>query len=307
MSILLTAPARPHQADFTVRTEAALTDLCRSALAAQLAALTRAAYRDSDLLPHLPVPDGARESTDEAEADLAAGQLLWVARDVDQRAVGALRVRPGVHGWEVRRIAVSPAWRGRGLVQALLAAVEEAATGQGVPALKLDAVVERCLPPLYAHLGYTPVRVFRADDKPLTEWHMERRLDQRSTVTETAGRGLFLGWYVADGSLLAAARYAPDADTALAQITPSLPSAASLAGVDHLPGADDTETLLRHLPAHSVELAAGVFTTRLPRTDVAFHLLPRSFEPRLVSLTRTAPGRELPLAIPARPRTSELS
>lgn len=297
MSTLLTAPPHPHQAAFTVRAEAAPAAVCRRALAAQLAALTRAAYTGSDPLPHLPVPDGARETTDEAEADLAVGQLLWVARDMDQQAIGALRVRPGAHGWEVRRIAVSPAWRSRGLVQALLAAVEQAATAQGVPALELDAVVERCLPPLYTHLGFAPVRVFRADDKPLTEWHMERRLDQQATVTEPVGPGLFLGWYVADGSLLATVGHGADTDTALAQITPSLPSTACLAGVDHLPDADGAQALLQHLPAGSGELTPGVFTTRLPRTDVAFHLLPRSFEPRLVSLTRTAPGRELPLAM----------
>ncbi|MFD4551246.1 GNAT family N-acetyltransferase [Streptomyces sp. NPDC058466] len=360
---------RPGPAYTVAAEDAPGTSARRRALAERIAAVTRAAYTGSDPLPALPPPDGSQEGAHDVERDLAAGQRLWVARDSTGAVVGALRTADGDTGREVRRVAVLPGWRGLGLSQALLAAVERAAVADGFTAIHLDAVVERCLPPLYERLGFVPVRAFRAGDKPLTEWHMRRELGVPAapaavparvvalpamsvpvtplpamsvpvtplpatpvpavsapvratparTPTPTAattrtptpapapapapvapGPGLFLCWFVCRKQLLVSVRRAPHAAAALAQSAPVLPTGAALAGVDLLPGAtpDEAGALLRHLPAGTEPAGADLHVVGRPRTDVLFHVLPRSFDPRLMSLTRHAPGRELPLAVP---------
>ncbi|MFD4624046.1 GNAT family N-acetyltransferase [Streptomyces sp. NPDC058475] len=366
---------RPGPAYTVAAEDAPGTSARRRALAERIAAVTRAAYTGSDPLPALPPPDGSQEGAHDVERDLAAGQRLWVARDSTGSVVGALRTADGDTGREVRRVAVLPGWRGLGLAQALLAAVERAAVADGFAAIHLDAVVERCLPPLYERLGFVPVRAFRAGDKPLTEWHMRRELGVpaapaavparvvafpamsvpvtplpatpvpvtplpatpvpvtplpampvpavsapvRATPAPTPattrtptpapaptpapvapGPGLFLCWFVCRKQLLVTVRRAPHAAAALAQSAPVLPTGAALAGVDLLPGAtpDEAGALLRHLPAGTEPVGADLHVVGRPRTDVLFHVLPRSFDPRLMSLTRHAPGRELPLAVP---------
>ncbi|MFD4483167.1 GNAT family N-acetyltransferase [Streptomyces sp. NPDC058471] len=293
MSTLLSAPT--PVTGITVNTETAGSS---RALTEEIAALTRSAYTRSDPLPGLPQPDGALETAGQVAHDLAAHQQLWVARDHDGHAVAALRITARPASWEVRRVAVLPAWRGRGVTRHLLDTVQQVAAEQHIDTLHLDAVVERCLPDLYAHLGFTYRRVFRAGDKPLTEWHMERRPGPDRAPAAAAIAGLYLCWFTAQGQLLAFLQHAPDGAAAVAAARPHLPATARLAGLDVLPGtglhhADD---LLRHLPAQAAPgrpCALGQ-----ARTEVAFHLLPRSFEPRLLSLTRHAPGRERPLPQP---------
>src|SRR6185312_7095106 len=146
------------------------------AWAERVAALTRVAYRGSDPLPGLPTPDGAFETAAAVRAALADGELLWLARDDAGDLRGALRVaaRPAAT-WHVQRVVVDPRARGAGVARELLATVERAAHLRGVQRLRLHAVVERCLPPLYARLGFEVVDHWPADDKGLTELTMQRR------------------------------------------------------------------------------------------------------------------------------------
>ncbi|MGW7276369.1 GNAT family N-acetyltransferase [Streptomyces sp. NPDC054864] len=292
MSTLLRAPTPTTGITVDVTT----ADASR-ALTEEIADLTRTAYTGSDPLPGLPVPDGAVETAGQVARDLAAAQRLWVARDHAGHAVAALRTADAGASWEVRRIAVLPSWRGRGVLRQLLDTVQHTAAEQHIDTLRLDAVVERCLPALYAHLGFTPVRVFRAGDKPLTERHMERRCTAPASPATTPA-GLHLCWFTARGQLLATVEHADGADAAVAAARPHLPAAARLAGVDVLPDAElrHTGTVLRQLPAPTTP--GGARALGRARTDVPFHLLPRSFAPRLLSLTRHAPGRELPLPAP---------
>lgn len=71
--------------------------------AAPIAAATRRAYADSDPVPGLPLPDGARSSTAEVAAELRNGVTAWVAFELDGTPAGIARVRDhGAGGWEVR-------------------------------------------------------------------------------------------------------------------------------------------------------------------------------------------------------------
>ncbi|MFI2209279.1 GNAT family N-acetyltransferase [Streptomyces sp. NPDC020141] len=262
------------------------------ARALEIAALTRAAYTGSDPLPGLPPPDGSFETADDVLRDLASGQRLWAARDSAGHAVAALRTVTRATSWEVRRVSVLPAWQGRGVTRALIDHVQRAAREERIPSLCLDAVVERCLPDLYRRLGFRPVRVFRAGDKPMTEWHMERGHDDPSPPA-AAPAGLHLRWYVAHGRLLASVDHRAGETSAPAAPPSGLPVGARLAGVDVLPGAGpgDLGRLSRHL-GPGTTAAEGLYALGRARAEVPFHLLPRSYEPRLICLARHAPGRE---------------
>ncbi|MEU7474476.1 GNAT family N-acetyltransferase [Lentzea sp. NPDC042327] len=144
-------------------------------LADEVAAVTRTAYRAGDLVPGLPVADGARETADDVRADLAAGYHLWTAT-AGGRVVGAVRAHS--RDWCVRRLAVSPEARGLGVGRRLLRALEAGARAEGAARVVLDAVVERGNPAFYARAGYRTVHHFPADDKPLSEVHMELLLGE---------------------------------------------------------------------------------------------------------------------------------
>ncbi len=281
----------------------------RRGLATEIAALTRAAYAGSDPLPGLPRPDGEFEDPERVEGALAAGHRIWVARDSADTAVGALRVVEEPDAvWSVYRVSVLPSWRGRRLAGAMLGAVEEAAVARGVRRIRLDAVVERCLPPLYQRLGFRARRAFAADDKPMTEWSMERAPGGRDTALPASpplGPGLFGCWFVVRGRLLLVVRHAAGTRAALRRAADGLPDGAVLAGVDHLPGAgpDQAGRLLRHVARDAVPLDGDSCALDRPRTRVPFHLLPRSFEPDVLSVVRYAPGRELPLVLPRSPES----
>ncbi len=145
-------------------------------LASRVAEVTRAAFAVADPVPGLPTADGARESAAVVHADLAAGALLWVARDDVGEVRGSVRAvrRQGSGCWEVRRLAVDPRWRGSGLARVLMRRLESDAHAAGVPLVRLDAVVERGNPSYYAALGYRTVRHFPSPDKDLSEVAMAR-------------------------------------------------------------------------------------------------------------------------------------
>ncbi|MEU3309049.1 GNAT family N-acetyltransferase [Nocardiopsis sp. NPDC006832] len=173
-------------------------------LARRVTELTRAAYRAGDLVPGLPVADGAVAGPEELHEDLAGGAHLWVAA-VGGSPVGAVRaVRTDDGAWEVRRLAVAPWHRRGGTARLLLRRLEESAFTAGADRVVLDAVVERGNPAFYARVGYTAVRHFGAEDKPLSEVRMERGPGSpergRCSVPHTPGTAV-LWWSVPRGSL----------------------------------------------------------------------------------------------------------
>jgi len=287
----LTGPARPH----AVALDPA--DLARPGRAERLAALTRAAYRAGDPYPGLPVPDGARETADAVRADVRAGALVWVVRDAAGEITGVLRVRPAPDTWEINRVATDPARRGSGAARALLAAVDAAAQREGIGRLRLDAVVERCLPPFYARLGYRPERHWLPGDKPLSEVTMIRTPGAPATpgpawLPPGPAPALVVVWLL-DGDGLTAAT--GDADLLAAGTEPA--PGARLAGIDVLPDCDagTRSDVLAALARHGRRDGASV---RFPHTRAGLraHLMPRTVHSQLHARYRPAPGAEPPAA-----------
>jgi len=278
------------------------------------AALTRAAYTGSDPLPGLPAPDGAHETAAAVRGFLDAGGSLLTARTRHGGLAGAARAARADDGaWVVSRVAVAPGWRGRGVSRLLLAAIEEAAAERaaiegtlgGGAMVRLDAVVERCLPPLYARLGYRPVRHWAADDKPLTELTLERDAatprravalhrfwddadgaGMTSTGTNTGTVTGAVCWFTGPDGLSAVARTAATglAD-AVRDCRAALPDPvrARLAGVD----------VWRGEPGGLAGLqAAAAVRYRASRHDVPHHVMPRTRHPDLWAALRFPPGAE---------------
>ncbi|MFL6138094.1 MAG: GNAT family N-acetyltransferase [Frankiaceae bacterium] len=268
-----------------------VTGSAASAWAERVAALTRAAYRGSDPLPGLPEPDGAFESDAAVRDALAGGELLWLAPDDEGALRGALRVavRPG-STWHVQRVVVDPLVRGAGVARELLAAVERAASSHGALRIRLHAVVERCLPPLYARLGYEVVDHWPAEDKRLTEVTMERRPGAPAPGRwlpswRARPSGTVVCWLLSGAELVRVVR-ASDGDplAALHDAGARLHRQGSpdvrLAGVDAWTGAGEP-------PDATPE-------QRLPggRASVAQHLAPRSAHDEMWAAWRFRPGTE---------------
>jgi GNAT superfamily N-acetyltransferase len=265
-------------------------------LPGRLARLTRLAYAGSDPLPGLPVPDGQFE-TPAAVLDAVGerGSVYTVAGHHGQ--VAALLARPAAGCWRISRISVLPAYRGRGLVRLLLDAVARDAHERQVDWLELDAVVERCLPALYARLGFQVRSNWPSPDKPLSELTMRRptadparpvalgwqqaRLSEHATV---------VGWWLSGQTLLRVAQHASGDP-----LTDVLDGAAALgrpdllfAGLDLSPRPTRAADRFQHFP-------------RGGRTYPE-HLMPRSRHRDTLALWRAAPGREVPLDLLARGR-----
>lgn len=253
--------------------------------AERVAVFTRRAYAGSDPLPGLPIPDGAVEGADHVIQFLAGGGTIRVAQ-VNGTVAGVLRTTVLPDGaWWVARVAIAPSLRGRGFGAWLMAEVETVARAGGAHAVRLDAVIERCLAPYYARLGYrTTAYHVPDDDKPLTEAAMERDLTvppEPVTHLETPpGPGGMLAWFTTAAGMVAATRPHPG-------IT------GRLAGIDAWQGD----------PAHLPELvrqAPGARPTRDPavvgfpggRADVPLHLTPRAVHRDLWAVARYRPGHE---------------
>jgi ribosomal protein S18 acetylase RimI-like enzyme len=106
----------------------------------------------------LEPPTGAlMETVADVVAAIAAGGavLAWDG----EAAVGSARFQPEVDHLYVGRVAVLPAYRGRGLARAMMAFLEEHGRALGLPAVQVG--VRRNLPgniALYERLGYRIVR-----------------------------------------------------------------------------------------------------------------------------------------------------
>ena len=254
--------------------------------AAELARLTRLAYAGSDPLPGLPEPDGQFETpTAVLDAVRGAGSVYLVTEA--DRPVALLRVRPAPGCWRVGRIAVLPGLRHRGLVRLLLDTVARDAREQGVGWLELDAVVERCLPPLYSRLGFQVRSNWPSPDKPLSELTMRRatagpagpvplgwqhaRLSRHATV---------IAWFLSGHTLLRAGRRA--SGDPLADVL-------AVAGALHRPDLLLAGVDLSRRPAEDPRSFAGVERSH-PE-----HLMPRLRQADALALWRPVPGGELSL------------
>lgn len=307
-----TGPARPHPAapdpahpsrPPVVALDPA--DAARPGWAERIAALTRAAYRAGDPFPGLPVPDGARETADAVRADVRSGALIWVARDAAGELAGVLRVRPAPGTWEITRVATDPARRGSGAARALLATVDAAARREGVARVRLDAVVERCLPPFYARLGFRPDRHWLPGDKPLSEVTMIRAPGAPATpgpawLPPGPVPALVVVWLLDAGGLTATigdphllAEIATKPVGTTKPIGSTGGDAPSLAGIDVQLGpgpraqADVLAALGRYGRRHGDSVRFP-----LPRARLRAHLMPRTVHPRLHARYRPAPGAE---------------
>lgn len=276
-----------------------------AAWAARIAAVTRSGYAASDPLPGLPPPDGAREESTVVESELRRGARAWVL-EADGRQAGVLRVVDHPDGtWEVRRVAVLPAWKRKGVASRLLAAVEAEADARAIPRVWLNAVVERCLPPIYARLGYRPVKLWPSEDKLTTEVTMARQRGARrqplerpwEDVAALAGPGVLVSWLILAGEVLAVAAQ-PDGPVfrqawECARATHD-PAGVRLAGIDLWPGGgnDELACLLARLATTADSAGGAVVRFRGGRVQVPAHLRPRTVERRLLALWRFAPGLE---------------
>lgn len=250
--------------------------------------MTAAAYEKGDLVPGLPVADGARETAREVLEDAASGRPLFVAT-LDGRRAGSVRavIRPD-GDWEVRRLAVAPWVRRGGVGRSLLRRLEEAAVTAGAGRVVLDAVVERGNPAFYARAGFRTVRHFGADDKPLSEVHMER--DPRRAARpqpypgdETTGSAPTVSWWAVAGATVA--RLDSDAPPA---------SDAQWLGADCWTGAPGDMDGAVHDPLAGAAdriAADGTLVFARPAGQISAFVMPRTVHSSLLAWWRSPAAR----------------
>ena len=115
------------------------TDWAHDAL--RLSAVRRAVFIDEQGVP---------EAMEWDEHD--AVSVHWLATSDDGTPIGCARLLPDGH---IGRMAVLPAWRGRGVGHALLAAAIDAAQTRGYTTLKLSAQTHAAA--FYAQAGFIVV------------------------------------------------------------------------------------------------------------------------------------------------------
>jgi GNAT superfamily N-acetyltransferase len=247
-----------------------------------------------------------REDARSVAAFVNDGGNVWIASDSHGDPVGVLRTgRCDDGALFVSRVAVSPAWRKFGVGRWLLAAVEEQSAAEGIAMIRLDAVVERCVPPYYARLGYRVTEHHLAeDDKLLTEVAMERdpRAPRRRELPYPLARvdanvtGT-LCWFLSAGGLVAVSR--DGTHSVASAVAHGLrivgDPAALVAGVDVWRGATgDLGGALARLHG-TVSCRGGMVARGLgPRHTVPLHFMPRASHRDLWAALRPFPGAEPP-------------
>jgi ribosomal protein S18 acetylase RimI-like enzyme len=115
------------------------------------------------VLPHA-VADSAAFWLDKVRPGVQAGSRVLLAARCGATLVGAVQLDVDTppnqpHRAEVRKLLVHPAWRRRGIAQALMAELEHRAGQLGRTLLTLDTRTGDKAEPLYAALGYRTVGV----------------------------------------------------------------------------------------------------------------------------------------------------
>ncbi|MFJ8053206.1 GNAT family N-acetyltransferase [Streptomyces luteogriseus] len=275
----------------------------------RVAALTRRAFSDTGEIAGLPRPDGAGDDAAPLLDELAAGSTLWIALDPSAQVTGAMRVAGTDDGaWCVHRVVVDPALRGGGVGRLLLTALDRAAADRRIPALRLNAVVERGLPPLYARLGYRVTGLEPGPGKPLSELVMERSPGSPGIPAPLAEEWIWpaprptVNWFALAGEMYAvtgrhrsvadAARGGADALAAHLGSGAPFRYAGTDAHLDPQPADRSCE------PPGPGGLRLDTHITRYagPRERLPAHVMPRTADPWRFAVWRYNPGRETRVA-----------
>jgi ribosomal protein S18 acetylase RimI-like enzyme len=133
----------------------------------ELAALLHACVHDGAsigfVLPHI-LADSAAFWADRVRPGVQAGSRVLLVARRGGAIVGSVQLDVDTppnqpHRAEVRKLLVHPAWRRRGIAQALMADLERRAGQLGRTLLTLDTRTGDKAEPLYAALGYRTVGV----------------------------------------------------------------------------------------------------------------------------------------------------
>jgi len=146
-----------------------------------VAALIRSAFSAQPTRTD-PPPSALRETAATVAAHLAAGGgAVACAGD---RIVGSVMWEPKDGGLYLERLAVAPAWRGRGIARALVAATEAAARLAGVPRLHLGTrLVLTGNRRLFAACGFVEIARHAHPGYAAPTWvEMEKRLEPPETT-----------------------------------------------------------------------------------------------------------------------------
>ncbi|MFI1186054.1 GNAT family N-acetyltransferase [Streptomyces californicus] len=288
----------------------------------RVAALTRRAFSDTGEIAGLPRPDGAGDEAAQLLDGLAAGDALWIALSPSADVTGAMRVTGTEDGaWCVHRVVVDPARRGSGVGRLLLSTVERAAADRDIPAIRLNAVVERGLPPLYARLGYRVTGLEPGPGKPLSELTMERGPGSPGLPAPLAEEWIWpaplptVSWFVLAGEVYAvtgrhrrvadAARAA--ADALAAHLGPDAP--VRYAGTDARTNPHPADRACEPPAPGGLPLDPRITRYAGPRERIPAHVMPRTADPWRFAVWRHNPGREARIEpcppVPAVPSTHE--
>jgi len=129
-----------------------------------------------------PPASALRETETTVAAHLAAGGGAVAC--AGGRIVGSVMWEPKDGGLYLKRLAVDPAWRGRGIAQALVAATEAAARLAGMPRVHLGTrLVLAANRRLFAACGFVEIARHAHPGYAAPTWvEMEKRLEPRGTA-----------------------------------------------------------------------------------------------------------------------------
>jgi GNAT superfamily N-acetyltransferase len=150
--------------------------ICRASLAQEAAAFRIVAeYNDAVGVQVRDTPEAFRASY------FSEGGGLWLAL-VGEEIVGCIalralpRMQPAARAAEVKRLYVRPAWRGRGIADALLDRLEAYASEYGVRTLYLDSKDDlQAALRFYRRRGYRPCA--RYNDNPQATVFLRKDLE----------------------------------------------------------------------------------------------------------------------------------
>ncbi|MEV0308340.1 GNAT family N-acetyltransferase [Nonomuraea fuscirosea] len=272
-----------------------------------MAAITRAAFADGDMLPGLPAADGASDTAESIEADLRAGIRLWMAHAGDGRPLGYVRAIPRDSSlWQIRRLAIRQDMQGRGVGRELVLGLERAARSEGVANVVVWALVERGIAPLYARLGYRTTGHLASPGKPLSEAVMEVRAGVPrpalaypwGTQPKLAAGRPVIAWFAVEGGTAAVLGEAEPGSRAtvraLARHAADLGARpARFLGADCWEDGEtpDVEGVSARLASSADRGGDRLLLFDRPSLDVEAYTCPRAGEPELLALWRTPVGR----------------